>query len=397
MKNQLQKFVATARLGLLCLAAAALAACDQTAGIGGANRLAGADANEKVTVALLVPLDSGQSELTFLGTSLVNAARMARNDLSGVDIDLRVYPTAGNEARAVTAAQQAVTEGAQIIVGPLFSTATAAVAPVAAQNGLSVLSFSNNSKIAGNNVFVLGTTFETIADRVVSYATAQGQTQIAVVHSNDVGGQAGRAAAEAAIQRYGASYAGAMGYDLSPAGISAAAPGIAGNLRAAGANAVVFTDDPASGLTFLTPVMASAGFSNKDAQYLGLTRWNEPAAAAATPSLQGGVFAMPDPGPLGQFNERYIAAYGGAPHGLAGLAYDGIAAVGAMIQTAKTASGTALTRAQITDPVGFAGVNGIFRFANSGISQRGLALMRISGGVANVIDPAPRSFAAPGS
>ena len=395
MNNPIRNVMDRTRLAVFALGALALTACEQTAGFG-PSQIEGVDANKKVTVALMVPLDSGQSELNFLGTSLVNAARLARNDLSGIDLDLRVYPTAGNDARAATAAQQAIDEGAQIIVGPLFSTATAAAAPVAAQNGVSILSFSNNSRIAGNNVFVLGTTFDTIADRIVSYSVAQGKSQIAVVHSNDAGGQTGRAATEAAVQRYGAAYAGASGYDLSPAGISGAAPQIARQLRASGANAVVFTDDPATGLTFLTPVMASAGFSNQDAQYLGLTRWNEPAGAAQTPSLQGGIFAAPDPGPLSRFTERYTATYGSAPHALAGLAYDGIAAVGAMISSAQAGEGQALTRAQITDPNGFAGVNGIFRFGNSGISQRGLALMRIQNGAASVIDPAPRSFGGAG-
>ena len=186
--------------GLLALAV--LAGCDQTAGFGGPARTV--DASAPVNVALLVPLGSGEGEMNFLGSSLVNAARMARNDISGADINLQVYETGGNAQTAAAVAQRAMDEGAQIIVGPLFSTAAAAVAPIAAQRGVQVLTFSNNADIAGNNLFLLGVTFETIADRVVRYSVAQGSRDIAVIHSNDVAGLAGRAAAEGAIRSSGA-------------------------------------------------------------------------------------------------------------------------------------------------------------------------------------------------
>ena len=387
------RIVSGLRLFLLALGGLVLAACGQTTGFG-TDFSRGIDANSTVKVALMVPLDSGQSQLDFLGSSLVNAARLARDDMSGVQIDLQVYPTAADPGRASAAVQQAVANGAQILVGPLFSTTTAAAAPVAAQNGLSVLSFSNNAEVAGNNVYLLGLTFDTVANRVVGYSVGQGRNNIAVVHSDDVAGRSGLAAATKAIQRFGAGFAGSASYELSPEGISTAAPTIAQQINGSGADAVVLTDDPATGLVFLTPMLANFGLGSNNVQFLGLTRWNEPLDAASTPSMQGGVFAAPDPTLTTQFVQRYAATYGSDPHPLAGLAYDGVAAVGAMMRSAQVAgSGTALTKTQITDPTGFAGVNGIFRLRPDGSVDRGLALMQLRNGEAVVIDPAPRSFA----
>ncbi len=391
-----KKFFQFFRTRSLLLGAFLLAACDQSINFG-ASSIQAIDARSTVKVALLAPLGSGRSELDFLGTSLVNAARLANNDLANVDLDIRVYPTGGDAGRAAAAAQQAVAEGAQVFVGPLFSTAAAAVAPVAAQNGLSVLSFSNNTQVAGNNVYLLGVTFESIADRVVGHAVANGQNRIAVVHSADPAGSAGLNAANRAIARYGASFAGAFSYELSPAGISSAAPNIARQVNAAGASAVVLTDDPGAGLVFLTPVLASSGLDSKSTKFLGLTKWNVPAEAATTPSMQGGVFAAADPSIYSQFETRYTATYGSAPHNLAGLAYDGVAAIGAMVRSARSTGGSALTREQITNPNGFAGVNGVFRLRNDGGNDRGLALIQLRGGQAVTIESAPRSFGAPGS
>ena len=383
------------RAGLLALAAAVVSACDPSLNLG-ANTKA-VDANAPVKVALLVPTGSAQSEVNFLGRSLENAARMAQGDLDGVQIDLKVYSTGGDPNTAAAVAGQAIADGAQIFVGPLFSTAAAAVAPVAAQNGASVLSFSNNTDVAGNNLYLLGVTFESVANRVVGHAVSTGKSNIAVIHSNDPAGNSGSTAAQNAIARFGGTFAGAWSYELSPQGISESAPAIAKAVRAAGADAAVLTDDPGAGLTFLTPVLATGGLSNRNTQLLGLTRWNEPPAAATTLSMQDGIFAAPDPATLSQFEARYTAIHGGAPHPLAGLAYDGIAAVGAMVKSAQASGTGALSREQITDPSGFAGVNGVFRFLGNGRNDRGLALLQLRGGEAVVIEGAPRSFGGQGS
>lgn len=46
----------------------------------------------------------------------------------------------------------------------------------------------------------------------------------------------------------------------------------------------------------------------------------------------------------------------------------------------------------LTNPSGFNGVDGIFRFRPDGTNERGLAVMEIKGGTAVVVSPAPRSF-----
>jgi hypothetical protein len=110
--------------------------------------------------------------------------------------------------------------------------------------------------------------------------------------------------------------------------------------------------------------------------------------------LQEGWFALPDPGLTGRFEARYQAAYGAAPHPIAGLAYDGVAAIGALLGTGAP---DALSRASLTQGSGFAGVNGIFRLLPDGTNQRGLAIAVIRNNAVELLDPAPRSFAGSGS
>jgi len=379
-----------ARLPLF-FAALWLAACDAAGPqLGGGPRI---DTSRPVPVALLVPAGSGQPNDQALAASLENAARLAMADLQGVAIDLRVYQTAGQADRAAALAQQAVGDGAKIILGPVYASAAAAAGGAVAGRNINVLSFSNNTDVAGGNVFVLGNTFENTADRLVRYATAQGQRNILIVSGQDAAEEKGRAAVAAAIGRSGAVNAGTTTFELTQIGVVNAAPDIVRAARASGADAVFMTSGTAGALPILSQLLPENGLDPEDYQYIGLQRWDIPASALELPGLQGGWFALPDPTLAAQFQSRYQAAYGDAPHPIAGLAYDGIAAIGALVRQGDAG---ALTGAALTQPTGFAGVNGVFRLLPDGTNQRGLAIATIRDKQVSVIDPAPRSFGGAG-
>ena len=135
------------------------------------------------------------------------------------------------------------------------------------------------------------------------------------------------------------------------------------------------------------------GVCRQSAQFVGLTRWDIPSATLSIPGVQGGWFALPDPGLSGAFQQRFAAAYGEAPHPIAGLAYDGIAAIGALV---KQGNAKALSASSLTQGQGFAGVTGVFRLLPDGTNERGLAVAQIQNAQVVVIDPAPRSFGGAG-
>lgn len=375
------------RRAAILAAAALLAACEPVALGGNTGRLI--DTSAPVQVALLVPGASGAAGEDVVARALENAARLAIADLSDVEIDLRVYNTAGLPDQAAAAAARAVDDGARIILGPVFGEAANAAGVAVARRNVNVLSFSNNTAIAGGNVFVLGPTFENTAARMMSYAASRGRGAVMAVYDQTQAGEAGRRAIEAAAGRTGAGLAAVTSYPFSFEGIIDTVPVIAATARSAGANALFFTDTTDRGLLSLTQLLAENGTGPGVYQYLGLTRWDIPPSTLAQPSVQGAWFALPDPALSAQFVARYTAAYGTGPHPIAGLAYDGIAAIGALVRAGR---GDALTRDALTQPSGFVGVNGIFRLNPDGTNQRGLAVAEIRDNQVIVIDPAPRSF-----
>ena len=381
------------RLLVLPFIALMLAACDPAA-LGSIASTGGPkiDASAPVPVALLVPRGGSASD-NLLAQNLENAARLAIRDLDGVQVDLRVYGTAGNAATAASMASQAVSEGAKIILGPVYGEAANSAGVAVAGDGVNVLSFSNNPTIAGGNVFVLGPTFANTANRLVGYAKRNGKDRIVILHAQDVAGQLGRNAIQQAISANGATLAGSVDYALSQEAVVAAVPRVKAAVDGSGANALFLTTSSASALPLFAQLLPEAGVQTASTQYIGLTRWDIPPQTLSLPGVQGGWFALPDPGASGAFRQKYSAAYGSDPHPLAGLAFDGIAAVGALVKSGKS---NALTGASLTQGAGFRGASGIFRLRRDGTNERGLAVATIRNQSVVVLEGAPQAFGGAG-
>ncbi|PJF07957.1 penicillin-binding protein activator [Pseudorhodobacter sp. MZDSW-24AT] len=380
-------------LGRAAIAAAALAlaACQPAAGPGASGPAI--DSSAPVVVALLVPSGSGQASDELLARSLQNAARLAVSDLGTNRIDLRVYNTSGQPATAQAMTTQAIADGAKIILGPVFAQEANAAGAAARAQGVNVLAFSNNPDIAGGNVFILGPTFGNTAARLATYAVRNGKRRIMVVHDQNTAGQLGRAAIEQGVARAGGTVVGVDSYEFSQNGVVSAAPRIAATARDTSADAVFLTADTAGALPLISQLLADNGMGPAATQFIGLTRWDIPQATLALPGVQGGWFALPDPALYQQYQSRYQAAFGEAPHPISGLAYDGIAAIGALLKQGRA---TALTGQALTQSAGFVGVNGIFRLRSDGQNERGLAVAEIRNNQVMIIDPAPRSFGGAG-
>ncbi|RVT87109.1 penicillin-binding protein activator [Rhodobacteraceae bacterium CCMM004] len=383
-----------ARGALALVAALTLAACQQVSlpGLGGANTGASIDPSQPVPVAMLIPRSGGAGG-DLVARGLENAARLAVADLQGARIDLRVYDTGGDPGTAAAAATRAVNEGAKIILGPLYTQTTSAATAVIAGRDINMLSFSNNTAVAGGNVFVLGQTFDNVAQRLTGFARRQGVQSVAVVHADGLAGVAGRTAIVQAASRTGLNIATVQSYPLTQQGITAAGPRIAQAVQASGAQSVFLTANVDSDLPLIATTLPENGVNPATTRYMGLTRWNSLPQALSIRGLQGGWFTLPDQAVQSAFDARYAAAYGSAPHPLAGLGYDAIQAVGSLIAQGRR---DALTAAALTQNRGFAGASGAFRLLANRTNERALAVAEIRNNQVVVIDPAPRRFGGAG-
>lgn len=374
------------KLLLAGFALLALGACNPDLGGSGGPQV---KTNKAVTVALLVPTGSADAGISALADSLVKSAQMAVAEKSGTPIDLKVYSTAGQPDIAATAARQAVKDGAKVILGPLFSSSANAVSLAVANTNVAVLSFSNNTDIAGGRLFVLGNSFRNTADRLVGYASARGLTRVAAVAPRNSAGNSAATEVSRAATKYSAQYTGVSSYDFDLNSVVQAAPTISREVKSAGANVLVLTADSAGALPLLGQMLPENGLNPTEVKFMGLARWDIPPENLAQSGLQGGWFTVPDFAAANSFNSRYVARYGSDPHPLAGLAHDGVTTVSRLLASGSTAQ---LSGAAIIAAGSQYGASGAFRFLPDGTVQRGLAVAEVANGTYRIIDPAPRTF-----
>lgn len=376
------------RFVLLALCAGVLAACQVGVPGGSGPRVR---AGAPIQVALLLPYGSASAGDEIVARSLENAARLAASEFEGVQLEITVYNTAADPAQAATVARQAIQQGARVIVGPLRSDAAAAVGVAVSNSNVAVLSFSNNTEIAGGNVFVLGHTYDNTASRIASYAVRQGRNRIVVLHAQNLAGEVARDAVQQAVSRVGGTIAGVVSYEFSQQGVVQALPEVMSTIRSTDANGLVITAEASAALPLFAQLLPENGLDLEEVRVMGLTRWDVPSQTLELSGLQGGWFALPDPDANAAFNARYTAAYGDAPHVLAPIAYD---AMRAIAETAAEAG--AIGVAELTASTGFAGANGVFRLRADGTVERAMAIATVLENQVSIIDPAPGRLGASG-
>ncbi|WP_226898349.1 ABC transporter substrate-binding protein [Mangrovicoccus algicola] len=371
-------------------AAMTLGACDPAA-FGTATR---GGAPGPVTVGLLVPSNAADPQLGLIADSLTKAARLAVSEAEPGMVTLRTYSTAADPGRAQQAAQQAKAEGANIILGPLLAQNAAAVGTLMAQSNTAVLTFSNNTDIAGRNVLMLGDTFENRAAELGAYAASQGKRRVFIINARSAAEQVIRDAAVRGLSGTGVSVVGSGEFDLSQEGLVAALPGIAAAARGAGADALLLTSDTQAALPTLVGLLPDYGLPASQFQYMCMARADIPPSATSLPGLQGCWFTMPDTTPVGEFNRRYIAANGNSPHLLAPLAYDGIRAIAAQASRSGPAG---LSPQALINAGAFSGATGTFRFLSDGTNRRSLAVATIRSNTVSILKQASSRLGATGS
>ena len=126
---------------------------------------------------------------------------------------------------------------------------------------------------------------------------------------------------------------------------------------------------------------------------LGTGLFDDPALMVEK-NLNGAWFAAPSPRLRTDFEKRFRSTFNETPPRLASLAYDATAL--AAVLARRGADGQPLfDRNSITNPNGFAGIDGIFRFRADGTAERGLAVLEYNNGTMKIIDDAPRTFQKP--
>jgi ABC-type branched-subunit amino acid transport system substrate-binding protein len=339
--------------------------------------------NGQVRVGLILPL-SASGNAGVAAQSMKNAAEMALAEFQNPNIQLLIKDDGGSTQGAQQGTQQALDEGAEIILGPLFALSVPATAQLARAKGVSVIAFSTDSSVAGRGVYLLSFLPESDVNRIIDYSASIGKRSFAALLPDNAYGNVVEAAFKSAVGKKGGRIAAFTKYTADRAG---AARAVAPQLATADA---LFIADDGDSVVAMAEALTAAGANLKNIQLLGTGLWDNP-RVFASPLLQGGLYAAPDPSGFRNFSGRYRTRFGSDPVRTATLAYDAVALVAAL---ARTQGPTRFSTEVLTNPSGFAGIDGLFRFRADGTNERGLAVMRVgpTGGVP--VAGSPKSFGA---
>jgi len=340
----------------------------------------------QVKVALILPL-SASGNAGLAAQSMRNAAELALSEFSNPNLQLLIKDDAGSAPGAQQAAQQAITEGAEIILGPLFAHSVGAAAQIARARGVPMIAFSTDANVAANGVYLLSFLPESDVDRVIDYAIGNGKRSFVALVPDNAYGSVVDAEFRQVAARKGGRVVGLEHYPADRQQIQEPVRRIAEAARQADA---IFIPDTADAVSPLVQGLAAAGIDRRRVQLIGTGLWDDPKIFADT-ALQGAWFAAPDPAGYRSFAGRYRAKFGEEPVRTATLAYDAVSLVAALV---KTQGAQRFAPEVLSNPSGFSGVDGIFRFRADGTNQRGLAVLRVAPAGAQVISPAPRAFSA---
>lgn len=336
----------------------------------------------QVKVGLILPL-SAAGNAGIAAQSMKNAAEMALAEFQNPNIQLLIKDDAGSPQGANAAAQQAVNEGAEIILGPLFAASVPAVAQVARTRNISVIAFSTDSSVAGRGVYLLSFLPESDVNRIVDYAAGTGKRSFAALVPDNAYGNVVEAAFKQAAGRRGrvVAFEKYSGDRATPARTVAQMLG--------SADALMIADDGDS-VVATADALTAAGANLRNIQMLGTGLWDNPRIFASQ-SLQGGLYAAPDPSGFRAFSGRYRSRFGSEPVRTSTLAYDAVALMAAL---ARTQGPNRFAPETLTNPSGFAGIDGLFRFRSDGTNERGLAVMKVTTGGGVAVAGSPKSFGA---
>lgn len=330
-------------------------------------------AGEKIRVAILLPL-SGKS--APMGQAMLNAAQVAVFDMAGNDFELMPRDTGTTPDSAVLAARDAIASGAQLLIGPLFADDVSAIKPVVKSSGVNMLALSTDVSLADSGVWVMGFAPAAQVERVVSYASQRGANRFAAIIPSGAYGALVERAFVDSVQRHGGKLV----------AVESVARADALREKAGQIDALLL---PLGGddLKQAAIRMAADGIDPARTRFLGTGLWDDAGIGKISPNLVGGWYAASDSADRAAFLSSYSKTYGQEPPRLATLAYDATAMAAVLADR-----GGRFDMPALTNPNGFAGIDGIFRLSRYGAVERGLAVNEVTNDGGRVIDPSPSAF-----
>ena len=351
--------------------------------------------DNKIKIALLLPIGSKDNNLSKLGKSLRDAAFLAKEDLANNLLEIRTYDTYGNTRKGILAYNVALEEKNEIIIGPYLSTVTKEISNQIPFNSVNILSLSDDPTIVGRKIFILGDTVVNRANNLIQYAINNKKYRFAVIGpvKDDNNKILSLISNKILMHRGTITFSSYYSNDVSA--ISDLAQDIKNRIIQTNTDVIIFTGEPDKRMSHLAAELADITVNKKDKgiQIMGLTHWENSASILSEPALQKAWFTMPDLRFRSFYENKFIKKFGYVPHPKSNLAYDAVASLGVIHKNFNNNKNDYFDKFNgLFNRNGFIGIDGIFRFNNDRIAEKELSIIQLISGKPNMLKQAKSQF-----
>ena len=351
--------------------------------------------DNKIKIALLLPIGSIDNNLSKLGKSLRDAAFLAKEDLANNLLEIRTYDTYGNTRKGILAYNVALEEKNEIIIGPFLSTVTMEISNQIPFNSVNILSLSDDPTIVGRKIFILGDTVVNRANNLIQYAINNKKYRFAIIGPVKDDNNKILSLISNKILMYRGTITFSSYYSNDVSAISDLAQDIKNRIIQTNTDVIIFTGEPDKRMSHLAAELADITVNKKDKgiQIMGLTHWENSASILSEPALQKAWFTMPDQRFRSFYENKFIKKFGYIPHPKSNLAYDAVASLGVIHKNFNNNKNDYFDKFNgLFNRNGFIGIDGIFRFNNDRIAEKELSIIQLISGKPKMLKQAKSQF-----
>lgn len=374
------------------------------------------ESGRKVEIAMLIPTSGKNKEL---GTSIMNAASISlfENDRERI-VKLIIFDVSDDNNSIDNAFRKIIAQKIKFVIGPVFSNSISRIDKLARDNEIIVMSLSNNSEMLGKTnefggVFLGGIYPQAQVDKITNFAIEQNKLNFAIIAPNNQYGQTLTQYLKAFVRSRNANFITSEFYDLNGRNIDRAVErainsflipeNIKNNRSERPINEydrtypdVILIPESGKMLSKILASMKRQNVSERKIQIIGTSQWDE-ISTLNDPNLIGAWFAAPESRDFYNFEKRYYNIFKKIPPRISSISYDFVNSIIAVTRKNRLKQENVTSLKDFLDysdsgRIGFAGIDGYFRFLSNGAVQRNLAVLKVGNGNVEVIEKPAETF-----
>lgn len=320
----------------------------------------------KLNVAVILPLTGKAGSI---GTGMQNAMFLASDDFKNNKIMLKFYDTQSSVDGASLAVQKAISEGAELILGPLMSEEVEGIADIALSADVPVVSFTTSPQVLQKGIYSIGLLNGEQVDKAISYASEKGRKNLALlVPDNNSGLNIAKSALMSSLSK-DISLVKIGFYNQNTVDFSSIIQEISTPLDF---DAILIADGGNRLKSMASMFAAHNNILYPDILFLGTSAWEGTNLSKET-TLHHGVYPMMNKGYSTYFSDKYKNTFGEQPKPIYSLAYDSV-----LLASTIAAKDSKNVEDIITGKNGFIGVNGFFKILPTGASVHSLDILEVT-------------------